>query len=392
MKLISILVWSLAALAGAHSHPREIHAGLPQLVGARQLLSELKANSAIPAIRPLPAIRIEERGPEPALDYQLEARQNTDGQCGPDFGSSPDCQYKYGPGCDANQIPAGASTASIARPALGSVPYGGAGIYDCVVAGDVAFTFDDGPYSYTSDLLDKLKVHNAKATFFITGNNLGKGPIDSTAQWSSVIKRMVAEGHQVASHTWSHQDLSTLDAATFNKQMVYNEMAFRNILGYFPTYMRPPYSSCNSACESRLKTLGYHVTYFDLDTAGYLNDLPTTIQNSKNIWDSVINPSNSNTDSFLEIEHDIHQQVVYNLTDYILASMYSRGYRSVTVGDCLQDPAANWMQAGLGDVFLERDFELSQNFFNSPINDSQVYHNFFKVGLFFVFQNKRQCV
>lgn len=60
------------------------------------------------------------------------------------------------------------------------------------MASDVAFTFDDGPYTYTSDLLDKLKVYNAKATFFISklesfqafaslanngkaGNNLGKG-------------------------------------------------------------------------------------------------------------------------------------------------------------------------------------------------------------------------
>jgi peptidoglycan/xylan/chitin deacetylase (PgdA/CDA1 family) len=38
------------------------------------------------------------------------------------------------------------------------VLYGGAGIYDCVKAGDIALTFDDGPYIYTNDLLDKLKV------------------------------------------------------------------------------------------------------------------------------------------------------------------------------------------------------------------------------------------
>jgi len=37
---------------------------------------------------------------------------------------------------------------------------------------DVAFTFDDGPYDYTSDLLDKLKVYNAKATFFISRSML----------------------------------------------------------------------------------------------------------------------------------------------------------------------------------------------------------------------------
>jgi hypothetical protein len=77
-----------------------------------------------------------------------------------------------------------------------------------------------------------------------------------------------------------------------------------------------------------------------------LNDSPTLIQNSKNIWDAAINPSNNNTNSFLEIEHDIHYQTVYNLTDYILASMYAHGYKSVTVGQCLGDPAVNWYRSG----------------------------------------------
>jgi hypothetical protein len=68
----------------------------------------------------------------------------------------------------------------------------------------------------------------------------------------------------------------------------------------------------------------------------------TLIQKSKNIWDTAINSSNNNTDNFLEIEHDIHYQTVCDLTDYILASMYKHGYRSVTVGDCLGDPKVNW--------------------------------------------------
>lgn len=57
-----------------------------------------------------------------------------------------------------NQKPSGADTSGVARPKLGSVLYGGAGIYDCVDAGNIALTFDDGPYIYTNDLLDKLKV------------------------------------------------------------------------------------------------------------------------------------------------------------------------------------------------------------------------------------------
>jgi hypothetical protein len=54
---------------------------------------------------------------------------------GPEYCAAPDCQYQYGPGCDANKVPAGASTANIARPQLGNIAYGGTGIYNCVVPG-----------------------------------------------------------------------------------------------------------------------------------------------------------------------------------------------------------------------------------------------------------------
>lgn len=80
--------------------------------------------------------------------------------CGNDeeYCTSPDCQLNYGSGCDGNQKPSGVDTSTIARPKLGSVTYGGAGIYDCVNDGDIALTFDDGPWDYTNDLLDKLAV------------------------------------------------------------------------------------------------------------------------------------------------------------------------------------------------------------------------------------------
>jgi peptidoglycan/xylan/chitin deacetylase (PgdA/CDA1 family) len=71
-------------------------------------------------------------------------------------------------------VPAGTNTSSIPRALLGSVLYGSAGIYDCVNPGDMALTFDDGPFIYTSHILDLLDQHNASATFFITGNNNGK--------------------------------------------------------------------------------------------------------------------------------------------------------------------------------------------------------------------------
>lgn len=103
---------------------------------------------------------------------------------------------------------------------------------------------------------EKVQMH---CNFLFVNAHYFLGPIDSTPQWNALIKvyhlreafsykilmkvqRMVAEGHQIASHTWSHQNLTSLDATHFNQQMIYNEMAFNNILGYFPTYMRYVYS------------------------------------------------------------------------------------------------------------------------------------------------------
>lgn len=95
-----------------------------------------------------------------------------------------------------------------------------ADIYDCAVVGDVALTFDDGPDIYTDEIVNLLNSYGARATFFITGINNGKGAIDITPAWNAVIKKMYSSGHQLASHTWSHADLSTLTEDARRTEMV----------------------------------------------------------------------------------------------------------------------------------------------------------------------------
>lgn len=308
---------------------------------------------------------------------RLNARQGgANGQCGPtagnakcdagyccsgagwcgtgkDYCAAPDCLIDFGPACDANKTPAGASTANIARPQLGSVTYGGEGIYACKKAGTVAITYDDGPYLYTNGVLDTFKSYGAKATFFITGNNIGKGQIDDEKTgYPATIRRMIAEGHQVASHTWSHQDLSAVTKQQRQDQMVKNEMAIRNIIGKFPTYMRPPYSSCTAAsgCQADLKTLGYVVSYFDLDTDDYNNVTPEKIINAKNNFANAVNPSNPASKSWLAIGHDIHEQTAKNLTSFMLETLTKKGFKAVTMGECMNDAPANWYRSSSGST------------------------------------------
>lgn len=357
------IVAAVAPLANAHGSPMPKIVGLnPRDLKARSLLANLGARFT----------EVHEFAKEAK---PLKARQDDDRQCGAGIGScaagqccsqsgycgndddycyAPGCNYQYGPGCPDNAIPAGTNTSSIARTKLGSVQYGGDGIYNCITPGTIALTYDDGPQKVlTAHVLDLMKQYGAKATFFITGNNINKGQIDLTQEYIDVIKRMDAEGHQIASHTWTHLDMSAVSSADRKDQMWKNEMALRNIVGKIPTYMRPPYSSCTaeSGCEKDMADLGYHVTYFDVDTDDYNQDDPNKIQRSKDWFKGNITKGGATAAGgakWLDIQHDIHTQTANNLTEYMLQTMQQLGYKGVTVGECLGDPKANWYRTAGG--------------------------------------------
>lgn len=227
------------------------------------------------------------------------------------------------------------------RPLIGAVSYD-KDISACTKQKVVALTYDDGPNAYTGQLLDTLKKYGFHATFFICGNNQGKGEIDVTAPYPAIVKRMIAEGHQVASHTFSHYSLEDLSSDMRKQQMVKNERAIANIIGKYPTYMRPPYSKCNadSGCQADMKALGYHRIYFDLDTTDFENPLPSQISVPKSIVKNALTSPNAN--DYLAIQHDVVEQSVTNLSPYFYNLIKAKGWTGVTVGECVGDPQANW--------------------------------------------------
>jgi peptidoglycan/xylan/chitin deacetylase (PgdA/CDA1 family) len=225
-------------------------------------------------------------------------------------------------------------------------------ISDCVVEGTIALAFDDGPWVYTSQLLDVLESYNVTATFFVVGNSLGKGHIDDpSTPWPAILQRMHGAGHQIASHSWTHQDLTQINSTLQQAQVIYNEMAFRNLFGWFPTYFRCPYLDCTvaSGCFDLLNNLGYHIINMDIDTLDYMNDAADLIQNSRNIFSNDVS-SDSAHNSYIPLTHDIHYQTVINLTAFMIDTLFARGYKPVTVGECLDDPPANWYRDASGTI------------------------------------------
>ncbi|KAK4647827.1 uncharacterized protein QC761_104780 [Podospora bellae-mahoneyi] len=225
-------------------------------------------------------------------------------------------------------------TLSTPRPKFGSIPYG-VTITNCNAAGTIALTFDDGPFLYTNQLLDLLAQQQVKATFFTNGLNWG----DATqAPYPDVLRRIVNDGHQLGSHTYNHPDLNTLTTAARRSNMAQNEKIFKDALGgYFPTYMRPPFGSCTGQCLTDLGDLGYHVINWNIDTLDYQGNIP----NSQNIFNSAVS-TNAAANKYIALAHDVHQATVQQLTLGLIQTAKNRGYRLVTVGECLGDAPVNW--------------------------------------------------
>ncbi|KAI4868458.1 carbohydrate esterase family 4 protein [Hypoxylon rubiginosum] len=229
------------------------------------------------------------------------------------------------------------------RDHVGNVPYGGTGIFECTNPGQVALTFDDGPWKYTEDIIDELDKYNFKATFFITGNNLflGRQIDDKQTEWPALLREMHRRGHQLGSHSWTHQHLDRVNHTERVREMVYNEMALRNVLGLVPTYMRLPYGGPRSRdVVDDLDDLGYHVVQWSVDTKDYLHNSEDKIRESLAIFDEAV--SREGDGSYIVLCHDIREWTARALVPAMLEMLADRGYEAVTVGECLDDPSEFW--------------------------------------------------
>jgi len=102
----------------------------------------------------------------------------------------------------------------------------------------IALTFDDGPQpTYTTRILDILAEHHAQATFFVLGIYAKKYP--------QIIRRQIAEGHEVAIHSWAHGRYTQMSAAAMANDIARCEKLLRSIarapvsLNWFRSLLMP---------------------------------------------------------------------------------------------------------------------------------------------------------
>ncbi|MFE7435315.1 polysaccharide deacetylase family protein [Streptomyces tendae] len=191
---------------------------------------------------------------------------------------------------------------------------GGLGTVDCAHTKCIALTFDAGPSENSARLLDILKEKQVPATFFL----LGKRHIDT---YPELVRRMSDEGHEVASHTWTHKILTDADPDEIRDELERPNKEIERLTGKRPTLMRPPQGRTDDTVHGICRELGLAEVLWSVTAKDYKTN------DSDLITERVLDQSSRDGIILL---HDIYDGTVPAVPG-IIDALKKRGYVFVTV-------------------------------------------------------------
>ncbi|KAI1743845.1 carbohydrate esterase family 4 protein [Xylaria scruposa] len=175
-------------------------------------------------------------------------------------------------------------------------------ITKCSKSGVLALAYDDGPYQYTSSLIDTLDAAGVKGTFFFTGTLYG-----CIYNQRAAVKKAYDNGHQVASHTWTHPHMGSMSAAAIQSEMEKVEQAMVNIFGRKPAVIND-----------------------DIDAGDWNNQSP---QQSEQKFQQ----AGAGGMGHIPLMHETYQSTVTTLTNWLINWAKTNNLKIVTVAECLDD-------------------------------------------------------
>ncbi len=137
----------------------------------------------------------------------------------------------------------------------------------------IALTFDDGPHAkLTDEILGILDGYGAKATFFMIGENVEQNP--------EVARRVLAAGHEVGNHTYSHRKASSMSVPELESEIKKAEDVFLRELNYRPKLFRPPAGDIDEAGMEAAAALGFTGVLWRVDTRDWAHPSVQQIVNT----------------------------------------------------------------------------------------------------------------
>jgi peptidoglycan-N-acetylglucosamine deacetylase len=129
----------------------------------------------------------------------------------------------------------------------------------------LALTFDDGPHPvHTPHVLDVLARHGVKATYFLVGERAARCP--------KLVERIFAEGHGLASHTYTHRELPRLRREELEWELATTRKLLREMTGRDSNLVRPPRGRVSPLVLLRIRSLGYRLVHWSRTYSDYRQD------------------------------------------------------------------------------------------------------------------------
>ena len=180
----------------------------------------------------------------------------------------------------------------------------------------IALTFDDGPRaSVTNRILDSLSQYGGRATFFMVGTNVPHN--------GDVIRRMVAQGCEVANHTNDHKYISKLSSDGIVSQVSAVNQKVAAVCGVSPVVMRPPGGYVDAHSLSVLGSMGMPAIMWSIDTRDWQH---------RNAQRTINNVLSQVKDGDIILMHDIYDATA-DAAVVLIPELTARGYQLVTVSE-----------------------------------------------------------
>lgn len=188
----------------------------------------------------------------------------------------------------------------------------------------IALTFDDGPGEYTEELLNCLVENNAKATFFMLGQNVEAYP--------EIAKKVSDAGMELGNHSYSHPDLVTIGADAAAQQVSNTDAALKSATGFEATVMRPPGGSFNDSVKA---AIDHPLIIWSIDTRDWATK--SEDQTYQVVMDNA-------QDGSVVLMHDIHEWSV-KAAIRMIPDLIAKGFKLVTVSE-LAEAKGETLQSG----------------------------------------------
>lgn len=204
---------------------------------------------------------------------------------------------------------------------------------DLVDSKTVFLTFDDGPSSSTSAILDVLKNHGIKASFFVNG----KSSIFATS-W---LRRIAQEGHTIGMHSYTHKYTLIYDSVeNFIEDLNKNYLYIKNNTGISPTILRFPGGSINtynleiyqSLCAEVLRR-GFIYCDWNVSSGDALKEATTD-----SIVDNVINGVGLCWGPSFVLMHDNGNNELVQALPKIIDKLKAKGYSFAALDNTVRPP------------------------------------------------------